>query len=598
MRSIGTIVTRPVSGRYSPIADILICGPHLESPADTQNSTQLARSSRQHRDRLHRQTSTNESLLNENLSNDGFNNTALRATQNATCRSTHPIRRSARTDERKRQKLKDESVAYPRVGGLKTVEQFQNQLHQLGLNLPCDEQRLSTAENSPLAKPLQLGDRKIANRWCIHPMEGWDGTVDGQPSELTERRWKNFGLSGASLIWGGEAVAVRHDGRANPNQLCHQRGNEHCFEQLLEALKNAHRESFGHLEGLYTGLQLTHSGRFSRPNEKSRAEPRVAYRHPILDRRVGVDSDKHVFTDGELRNIQGCYVAAAKTADNAGYDFVDIKACHGYLLHEFLSAYDRPGVYGGDLDGRSKLLTDIIAAVRSECPNLEIGVRLSVFDRPPYRPEGYVDGKLGPGVPEDWSGAYPAFGCDRTNPIVADLSEPIELISKLRDQHGVKLWNLTAGSPYYNPHIQRPAFYPPSDGYAPPEDPLIGCVRQLEAVRDVKAAVDDVIVIGSAYTYFQEYLPHVAQAVVRDGWVDMVGLGRMVLSDWTLPADVLAGSETKTKRVCRTFSDCTTAPRNGIISGCYPLDPEYKTRDEAKQLKAVKAAQRKAATKP
>lgn len=487
-------------------------------------------------------------------------------------------------------------MAYPRVGGLKSVESFREHLNSLDLSLPCDDAVLTADASSPLAESIEVNGHTLNNRWCIHPMEGWDGTTDGKPSDLTRRRWRNFGLSGASLIWGGEAVAVRHDGRANPNQLCHQPGNEPVFGELLNELKTAHQNSFGSTDGLYVGLQLTHSGRFSRPNDKKTAEPRVAYRHPILDKRVGVTSDDQVFTDADLRELTELYIAAAKTAAAAGYDFVDIKSCHGYLLHEFLSAYDRPGDYGGDLAGRSKLLTDIISGVRSECPDLGIGVRLSVFDRPPYRPDGFVDGKLGPGVPEDWSADYPGFGCDRDNPIEADLTEPIELITKLRDEQGVTLWNLTAGSPYYNPHIQRPAFYPPSDGYAPPEDPIVGCVRQLEAVRDVRKAIDGIVVVGSAYTYFQEYLTQVGQAVVREGWADMVGLGRMVLSDWTLPADTLAGRETSTKKVCRTFSDCTTAPRNGIISGCYPLDPEYKQMDEAKQLKAVKAAARKAAS--
>src|SRR5690606_20243197 len=167
------------------------------------------------------------------------------------------------------------------------------------------------------------------------------------------------------------------------------------------------------------------------------------------------------------------------------------------------------------------------------------------------------------------------------------------LIRKLVDEHGVTMINATCGSPYYNPHIQRPAFYPPSDGYQPPEDPLAGCVRQIHAVRELKAALPDVPLVGTAYSYLQEYLPHVAQAVVREGWVDVVGIGRLVRSDWELPAKVLAGAGYRAaKKICRTFSDCTTAPRNGIISGCFPLDEHYKNSPEMAQLKAAKAALR------
>jgi 2,4-dienoyl-CoA reductase-like NADH-dependent reductase (Old Yellow Enzyme family) len=153
---------------------------------------------------------------------------------------------------------------------------------------------------------------------------------------------------------------------------------------------------------------------------------------------------------------------------------------------------------------------------------------------------------------------------------------------------GIELLCTTAGSPYYNPHIQRPAIFPPSDGYFPPEDPLVGVARQIEATRQLKQNHPNLIVVGSGYSYLQEWLPNVAQASVRTGAVDSIGLGRMVLSYPDLPADVLAGNVLARKRICRTFSDCTTAPRNGMVSGCYPLDGFYKTRPEFKQLAAVK----------
>jgi 2,4-dienoyl-CoA reductase-like NADH-dependent reductase (Old Yellow Enzyme family) len=219
-----------------------------------------------------------------------------------------------------------------------------------------------------------------------------------------------------------------------------------------------------------------------------------------------------------------------------------------------------------------------------------IGVRLSVFDFPAYYPDPAQSGggKLGPGIPHDFATPYCGFGCDRQNPLAIDLTEPVRLLRTLRDEFGVELLNLSAGSPYYNPHIQRPAFYPPSDGYQPPEDPVVGCCRQIEAVRQVKEQVPGVPIVGTGYTYFQEFLPHVAQAVVGRGWVDVVGLGRMVLSYWDLPADVLSGAALQTKRLCRTFSDCTSGPRNGLISGCYPLDQYYKQSPEHQQLKAAK----------
>jgi 2,4-dienoyl-CoA reductase-like NADH-dependent reductase (Old Yellow Enzyme family) len=169
-----------------------------------------------------------------------------------------------------------------------------------------------------------------------------------------------------------------------------------------------------------------------------------------------------------------------------------------------------------------------------------------------------------------------------------DLAEPLDLLRILRD-HGVVAVNLTAGSPYTAPHLQRPAAFPPSDGYPPPEDPLVGVWRQVNAARQAKQAVPGLVLIGSGYSYLQEFLPHAAQSLVRDGWIDLVGLGRMVLSYPELPADVLAGRDLKRKLVCRTFSDCTTAPRQGLRSGCYPLDAYYKSLEpDAASLQAHK----------
>jgi NADPH2 dehydrogenase len=153
----------------------------------------------------------------------------------------------------------------------------------------------------------------------------------------------------------------------------------------------------------------------------------------------------------------------------------------------------------------------------------------------------------------------------------------------------IRLINITAGSPYYNPHIQRPALYPPSDGYQPPEDPLLGVAQQMKVTRELKQQFPNLIIVGTAYTYLQDFLPHVAQAAVRDGWVDVVGLGRMVLAYPEVLRDAVAGKTIEHKRICRTFSDCTTAPRNGLPSGCYPLDGYYKNTELAERLKAVKA---------
>jgi NADPH2 dehydrogenase len=475
-----------------------------------------------------------------------------------------------------------------RLGSVKTVAQFKEHLNARHISIPCDLELASGA--SFLREPLVRGGITIGNRIAIQPMEGWDGTADGNPTEHTMRRWRRFGASGAKLIWGGEAVAVSHEGRANPNQLIAATHTYDNLARLRAVLMEEHCRTTGSDSGLLIGLQLTHSGRFSRPNEHDRNEPRILYHHPILDRRLKLHDDYPVLSDSEIRAIIQDFHRAATMASRLGFDFVDIKHCHGYLGHEFLSAHTREGCYGGSFENRTRFLREVVEGIRAVAPNLHIGVRLSAFDTVPFLPDptNSFSGKPGPGIPENSLRPYLwGFGLNPLNPIETDLTEPILFLSLL-ERLNIRLVNLTAGSPYYNPHIQRPALYPPSDGYLSPEDPLIGVARQMEMTRQLKSRFPNLIFVGSAYSYLQDFLPNVAQAAVRDGWVDLVALGRMVLTYPELLWDASEGRPLQRQRICRTFSDCTTAPRNGLPSGCYPLDSYYKNSDFAKQLHDLK----------
>ena len=502
-----------------------------------------------------------------------------------------------------------EAFKLTRIPTLKTVADFRAHVTSLGVELPCED-AICTRETSPLCQPVagaRINGKQIGNRWAIQPMEGWDGTTTGGATEEVRRRWQRFGESGAKLIYGGEAMAVRPDGRANPNQLIICEENKRDLAELREILIKAHRERFGNADDLVIGFQLTHSGRFCKPNDKKRLEPRVAYRHPILDRKFNVTSDSQVFTDSEIEQLIIKYIEAAKIARDIGLDFVDIKHCHGYLLHEFLSAFTRPGKYGGTFENRTRILREIVSGIRASGNPIDLGVRLSAFDFVPFKPasspsppSGERVGVRGQGVPEEFSDCLPyhyAFGVNPDNPLEYDLSEPLRFVD-LCAELGVKLLNLSAGSPYYNPHIQRPAAYPPSDGYQPAHDPLIDVARQINVVRQLRDHASRIthhaspIIIGSAYSYLQEYLPHVAQYVVRNGWVDIVGIGRMTLSYPGLFTDAAEKGALNPKVICRTFSDCTTAPRNGMISGCYPLDKYYTSKPEFQRLKEIKKAGR------
>ena len=479
-----------------------------------------------------------------------------------------------------------------RLGSLKDPVRFQEHLRSLQIDLPCDLELAPTAD-SPFLFPLQRGGIKIGNRIAINPMEGWDATPDGNPSELTYRRWQKFGASGAKLIWGGEAVAVSASARANPNQLVMAPHTRENIARLRAVLIAEHRKTMGSDDDLLIGIQLTHSGRYCRPHVHDRPEPRILYRHPILDRRLNLPDDYPLLTDAEIEAIIENFHTAARAAWELGFDFVDIKHCHGYLGHEFLSAHTRSGKYGGSFENRTRFLREIVQGIRAFAPGLRIGVRLSAFDTVPFRPDPAQssNGKRGPGIPDDYEHLIPfnwGFGLDPQDPTQVDLTEPIRFLSLLEDLQ-IPLVNLTAGSPYYNPHLQRPALFPPSDGYLPPHDPLIEVGRQLNVARQLKQSFPNLIVVGTAYSYLQDFLPYVAQAVLREGWVDAVGLGRMTLTYPEILLDAAQRRPLQHKRICRTFSDCTTAPRNGLPSGCYPLDGHYKNSEMMVRLAAAKA---------
>lgn len=470
---------------------------------------------------------------------------------------------------------------YTRMAQIKTAPELTTYLQTNGVDLAFDETLLPPAE-SPFNRPITLRSGKtIGNSLCILPMEGWDGTPDGKPTGFTRKRWLKFAESGAKLLFGCEAVAVCHDGKANPNQLVINTETIGELAGLRQLIVDKHTEQFGSTDDLVIGLQLTHSGRFCKPSSHTKFESKILYTHPYLNQKFGMAPDYPTLTDEAIDGIIQQYIDAAVLAQQAGFDFVDIKHCHGYLGHEFLSAVDRAGRYGGSFENRTRFLRTIVEGIQQAAPGLEMGIRLSAFDLLPFK-KGLND----VGEPEK-TDTYPyAFGGQQSG-LTINLDEPKAFLA-LAQSLGIQMICITGGSPYYNPHLMRPALFPPSDGYLPPEDPLLGVKRQIDVTCELKKAFPELVIIGSGYSYLQEWLPNVAQYVLRNGMADSVGFGRMVLSYPTMPADMVAGRSLIRNHICRTFSDCTTAPRNGLVSGCYPLDPLYKKLPEADQLKAIK----------
>lgn len=470
---------------------------------------------------------------------------------------------------------------FTRIAQLKSAGDFLDYLSEIKVKLPFKKE-LASPEKSAMGQSFKLkSGQTIGNRFCILPMEGWDGTTDGLPTELTRKRWHNFAISGAKLLWGCEAVAVRPDGRANPNQLLINRSNLGAFKSLYEDMVSDHEQKFGSSSDLLIGLQLTDAGRFAIPDEDRLRKPKTLYKHSILDKKFNIPIEHEVMTDAEIDQLVEDFIEGAALAKEAGFQFVDVKHCHGYLGHEFLSAFDRKGKYGGSLENRMRFLTSIVEGIKATS-NIPVAVRLSAFDWIPF-----TKGSENQGVPETLDHPYTeAFGGDGQGTGI-DLTEVFKMLQHMEDL-GIELVCITAGSPYYVPHIQRPALFPPSDGYLPPEDPLVGVARQVKITHKIKEKFPNLAIVGSAYSYLQEWLPFVAEKVLDDQMADFIGLGRMVLSYPDMPDDILQGRPLTRKKICRTFSDCTSAPRMGMISGCFPLDPFYKQRPEATQLKEFK----------
>lgn len=478
---------------------------------------------------------------------------------------------------------------FRKLGSFKDVQEFRSYLQTIGADFDLiDEPR--AGNDSAFAQPYEYASkitgkkRTFANRWTVLPMEGWDCLPNGAPSDLARRRWLRFAESGASVFFGCEAVAVMASAKANARQMAINKETVGEIAKLREDTTARVRDLFGSDRIPYMGLQLTHSGRFVKTPDDKKLDSHTAYEHPYLDKKFHCGPE-NVLTDEEVDEIVARFHEAGKLAAEAGFDFVDVKCAHGYLGFEFLTAYERPGKYGGSFENRTRFFRDIIEGIKKEAPGLDIGTRLGVGDLIPFE-----KGPDGVGKPIIWDGGrYPyAFNSDETahevDPEIKDLLQLVDMLDSL----GVSMIGTTFGSPYYNPHTQRPAAFAVADGYLPPEDPLLGVARQIRTVRALKERRPNLFLIGSGYTYLQEFLPLVGEWVLETGGADSIGLGRSVLSYPNMAADYMSGKELNKRAICRTFGDCTNGPRAGLVSGCYPLDDFYKNREEAAILKEIK----------
>lgn len=399
-----------------------------------------------------------------------------------------------------------------------------------------------TEDLTPLAQPLQIAEKSTANRIAVQPMEGCDGTADGTPGELTERRYMRFAGGGAGLIW-FEATAVCPEGRANPRQLMLTRQNADSFKRLVDKIHQEAQRAGG-ADPLII-LQATHSGRYSKPD--GTASPIIACRSELLKHQ---EVNAQVATDDYLASLPEMYAQTARLAREAGFDGVDVKACHRYLLSELFAAYNRPGKYGGSYENRTRLMKECTQAVLAEAGPMLTASRMNIYD-------GYD-------WPEGWGIRY---GGDAT----PDMTEPIRLIRELHDM-GMTLVDLTLGNPYFNPHVNRPF---DQGAYTPPEHPLRGVERACALIGEIRRAVPQMKVIASALSYMRGMSGSVGAAMIASGCADMVGYGRMAFAYPDFARDLLVNGTLDPQKICLACSKCTELMRSGSTPGCVIRDPLY-----------------------
>ncbi len=455
----------------------------------------------------------------------------------------------------------------------KTLEDLKRAVGALGVDVTFEEKL------EAISRPVVIGERKIGNSLAVHPMEGCDGMLDGRPDELTYRRWERFGEGGAKLIW-GEATAIVPEGRANPRQLMLNDGTMGDMERLLKGTRAKHREAFGGDSDLMVGIQLTHSGRYSHPR------PLIAYHHPQVDRVTYADKsrgilvteDYPVVSDDYLEKLEDSYAVAVAIAAEIGFDFVDIKQCHTYLLNEILGARTRPGKYGGSFENRTRFIRNVLAKIKDKVGDrIIVGSRINAFDGIPF----LEDPETGIGKPMEYETPYRySFGVDQYNPLREDLTEVIQFV-RLLVESGVQLLNISLGSPYYNMHIGRPFERPPVDGYQAPEHPLIGVERHFRLTGQIQEAFPNLPIVGTGYSWLQKFFINAAESNLRRGRVKIVGVGRGAIAYPTYARDVLNGVDLKSSKVCYGVSFCTDLMRSKnnelgqFPTGCVPRDPVY-----------------------
>ncbi len=413
-----------------------------------------------------------------------------------------------------------------------TMDELIADIEKFNLDIPFSH------DLAPLREKIELNGKTIGNRLAIHPMEGCDSTPDGAPGKLTTRRYMRYTKGKAGLIW-FEATAINEKGRANDQQLFLNERTVGDFSLLINRMREEADE--GGTPSPYLVLQLSHAGRFG--DHKI-----IAIHDEKLDKLAKVEPSCPVISDRELEELESTYVNVARLAKQAGFDAVDVKSCHRYLLSELLGAREREDKFGGSYENRTRLIKEVVTKIKREV-GIEVAIRLNISD--------FLEYPIGWGVNEKGE---------------VDLSEPLKLVGELRDM-GVRLINVTAGSPYINAYISRPA-----DGearkYTPPEYPLLGVERLIKLSREVQENFKDITVVATGLSWLREFAPYVASGMVEKGYAKIAGFGRMAFAYPDFAKDILHNKGMDKRKVCITCIRCAELKAHRKITGCVIRDSE------------------------
>ncbi len=435
-----------------------------------------------------------------------------------------------------------------------TLEELQADIDRLGVDILLSENL------DVMKRPVTIIRGKTApNSIAILPMEGCDSNPDGSPGELTLRRYGRLARGGAGLIW-VEACAILPSAKANPLQMQLNRENVGKFADMLRMIRREAAQSMGDGHVPVCILQLTHSGRYSKP--EGVAAPVIGHHDPWLDNRAEVAPGQEPIRDEALEALQEDYVRAALLAKEAGFDGVDIKACHRYLVNELLAGFTRrDSRYGGSFENRTRFLLETVKKVKKAVgDDFILACRLNVFDAHPY-PYGW-------GVSRE--------NTDLRKIYTSDMTEPLRLVSLL-EEAGVNLLSNSGGNPYYlNPEVTRPLDYSLVGFPTPAEHPLESTARLFALTRMVQAQAPKIVVIGNGYSWLRRYSCYAGAANLEHGFAGMMGFGRMAFAYPDAARDILLKGKLFPEKECIACSKCTQIMRDlGVRTGCVIRDFRY-----------------------